>query len=347
MTTHVIEVAPSLIEVIEVGTVIDLVGSLGDTDSLPEGATHLYFTATRAVDAIGGVVDDASSASDRLWSAAKISTALADKAAVLHTHSAADLTGGADGQVLAWLSGAPAWTASPTLTTLYATSAVGIQNASPSVPFQIGTLDATSTALSMITAGRLRTNGLYLGTGTGLSLVVDSGTNPPDYCGFYANYDFRLVVAKTGRVGVNTRTPASQFHVVQSSSDTATPLEVTRLEAKTTGTAAVGFGARLLFMLENGAGTDKEAGAFDMVWANSAAGTEYGLARLMAGAAGSLAPIMQAGYDASGAIVQAFYGLSTPVPQPTVSGSRGGNAALASLLSALAAQGLISDSSTA
>lgn len=41
-----------------------------------------------------------------------------------------------------------------------------------------------------------------------------------------------------------------------------------------------------------------------------------------------------------------FYN-ATPVAKPTVSGSRGGNAALASLLTALASQGLVTDSSTA
>jgi hypothetical protein len=41
-----------------------------------------------------------------------------------------------------------------------------------------------------------------------------------------------------------------------------------------------------------------------------------------------------------------FYG-TAPVAKPTVTGSRAGNAALASLLTALASQGLITDSSTA
>lgn len=41
-----------------------------------------------------------------------------------------------------------------------------------------------------------------------------------------------------------------------------------------------------------------------------------------------------------------FYN-ATPIAKPTVSGSRGGNAALASLLTALATQGLLTDSSTA
>jgi hypothetical protein len=49
------------------------------------------------------------------------------------------------------------------------------------------------------------------------------------------------------------------------------------------------------------------------------------------------------GFDASDDI--GFFG-ATPIAQPTVTGSRGGNAALASLLTALADLGLIVDSST-
>lgn len=41
-----------------------------------------------------------------------------------------------------------------------------------------------------------------------------------------------------------------------------------------------------------------------------------------------------------------FYGAATPVVKPTVTGSRSANAALASLLTALASQGLLTDSST-
>lgn len=49
---------------------------------------------------------------------------------------------------------------------------------------------------------------------------------------------------------------------------------------------------------------------------------------------------------AMGSNTMGFYG-TTPVVKPTVTGSRGGNAALASLLTALAGQGLLTDSSTA
>ncbi len=53
-------------------------------------------------------------------------------------------------------------------------------------------------------------------------------------------------------------------------------------------------------------------------------------------------PISQA---ASGGLLHGFYG-TNPVAKPIVTGSRGGNAALASLLSALASQGLIANSTT-
>jgi hypothetical protein len=53
-------------------------------------------------------------------------------------------------------------------------------------------------------------------------------------------------------------------------------------------------------------------------------------------------PISQ---SASGGLRLGFYG-SNPVAKPTVTGSRGGNAALASLLTALASQGLITNSTT-
>ena len=51
-------------------------------------------------------------------------------------------------------------------------------------------------------------------------------------------------------------------------------------------------------------------------------------------------------YYASGSMRLGFFG-STPAAKPTVTGSRGGNAALASLLTALADLGLVSDSTSA
>lgn len=46
------------------------------------------------------------------------------------------------------------------------------------------------------------------------------------------------------------------------------------------------------------------------------------------------------------ATTQGFYG-TTPVAKPTVTGAKGANVALASLIAALVAQGLITDTTTA
>ena len=48
----------------------------------------------------------------------------------------------------------------------------------------------------------------------------------------------------------------------------------------------------------------------------------------------------------SGSDTLAFYGAATPVAKPTITGSKGGNVALASLLTHLAALGLVTDSTT-
>ena len=52
-------------------------------------------------------------------------------------------------------------------------------------------------------------------------------------------------------------------------------------------------------------------------------------------------------YTATGGVAQEAFFDKAPVAKPTVSGSRGANAALASLLTQLAALGLIVDSTVA
>lgn len=52
-------------------------------------------------------------------------------------------------------------------------------------------------------------------------------------------------------------------------------------------------------------------------------------------------------YTAAGGVAQEAFFDKAPVAKPAVTGSRGANAALASLLTQLAALGLITDSTTA
>lgn len=110
----------------------------------------------------------------------------------------------------------------------------------------------------------------------------------------------------------------------------------------------------------NGSSLDTESGGTDWFWSTfpnaDFTGTQNNYLRMEAGAA-ILHVTAEARFDATafGARVHTldgpgnkvgFYG-ATPVARQTVTGSRGGNAALASLITALANAGLIVDGSSA
>ena len=101
--------------------------------------------------------------------------------------------------------------------------------------------------------------------------------------------------------------------------------------------AGGGAGGEIVFTAGNGNGGQ---GGFCQLKASST-GTTPGFVRLSVGATNVFEVGGSAGANSIG-----FYG-TTPVTKPTVSGSRSGNAALASLLTALSGQGLLTDSTTA
>ncbi len=73
-----------------------------------------------------------------------------------------------------------------------------------------------------------------------------------------------------------------------------------------------------------------------------AIGTTYGMATLGT----DVGPVIQASADASTLLPTLAFFATALVPQQTISGSQGGNTALASLIAALAAYGLIIDTTT-
>lgn len=393
MTTHVIELAPDVIEVVEVGTLLDFSGGgsggPSTTDALPEGLSNLYYTAARADTRIQAAIVDDGTLTSQLFSAAEIISRLATKAPLSHSHAVADLVSGGSGGYLLYDDGStPAWSNSPTLAKL-------TLNAGEVSPNEI-LLSVTSTYGSA--TGYFTVTSYYATTILSLGSSTSSATfNTTAANGQPTTWDLRgtgnkglLIrqivtnVASAGDVKIeaNSARSASGSNWVlyvagqytgngtqdwlrivptinSASAGWQRGLYVT--PAYTAGNyrnaefvAIDGVSALvveddngLYWLLKNGAGAAIGAARLEAEWSNSAAGTERGLLKIVAGNAGTLLPIMQASYDSSGAIVQSFYGLSTPVPKPTVTGSRAGNAALASLLSALAAQGLITDSSTA
>jgi hypothetical protein len=86
--------------------------------------------------------------------------------------------------------------------------------------------------------------------------------------------------------------------------------------------------------------------AIDTNWANSTDASRAGRLQLWACDASGTDKEILRGESTGSAAALGFFG-APAVTKPTVSGSRGGNAALASLITALANVGLITDSSTA
>ncbi len=86
----------------------------------------------------------------------------------------------------------------------------------------------------------------------------------------------------------------------------------------------------------------------DTITVSSTPATNIGRIRLGAVSNNTLnSGIVIDGVGGSSSVALNFYNTATPVVRPTITGSRAGNAALASLLTALASQGLIIDSSGA
>lgn len=111
------------------------------------------------------------------------------------------------------------------------------------------------------------------------------------------------------------------------------------------GTPAAGHGSGFRFAAESATTTNRDQGRLRFAWTVATDASRTARGTLSASdSAGERDCIM---WEASGsAAMVGFFG-TAPIVKPTVTGSRGGNAALADLLTELAALGLIIDSSSA
>jgi len=71
-----------------------------DTDELTEGTSNLYFTTARAITAVGGLINDAGTDTDDLWSANKITNHLDDNVGTGGTVGIQQTLGSSDGDKL-------------------------------------------------------------------------------------------------------------------------------------------------------------------------------------------------------------------------------------------------------
>ena len=125
---------------------------------------------------------------------------------------------------------------------------------------------------------------------------------------------------------------------------TATINSSLNLVHNSTATPAAGFGSRLGFQAKSSTTNSQAVAAVDGVWRDAIHATQTGALELGAYYVGSLQQGLRIDANAAG-VRLGFYNVAA-VARQTVTGSRGGNAALASLLTALANLGLIIDSTT-
>ena len=140
---------------------------------------------------------------------------------------------------------------------------------------------------------------------------------------------------------------------------TANEPDALLLQHRTSGVPTTSFGSVLRMQADNSANTVTDQLKIAAGWSSAAAGSENSLAIFSVLRAG--VPVETLRLNPNGIAGRAqfagdlfhfnplgsvgFYGVG-PVTRPTVTGSKGANAALTSLLTALASQGLIIDSSS-
>lgn len=114
---------------------------------------------------------------------------------------------------------------------------------------------------------------------------------------------------------------------------------------RTSGTPAVGIGAGVLMQVQTSTTADTDAALISAIWTDVTHASRKARLAFTPIDSGGGREALRLEADGSAARV-GFFG-ATAVVKPTVTGSRGGNAALASLLTALANLGILTDSSSA
>lgn len=144
-------------------------------------------------------------------------------------------------------------------------------------------------------------------------------------------------------------TDAGLMRVLYEDAGTNTNVNLLQLRRRTTGTGANGLGADILFQLESNTTADRTAAQITAIWTDATDTSRNADLRFYAydgnGATTNAREGFRIGSTAANVAGIGYFGTAV-VAKQTVTGAKGGNAALTSLLTALAAYGLITDSST-
>lgn len=182
---------------------------------------------------------------------------------------------------------------------------------------QIGISNGTPTAVLDLPASTTSRSSLRIRSGT-------APTSPND-----------------GDVWKNT----DEFVMFASGSNTNTVLNVLRLRRNTSGTPAAGYGSALNFQLKSSTTAGRDAGRLTYEWVTATDASRASRVKLTAYSTTTEQEAIRIDGD-SGGVKLGFYA-ATAVAKQSVTGSRGGNAALADLLTKLANLGLITDGTSA
>lgn len=145
-----------------------------------------------------------------------------------------------------------------------------------------------------------------------------------------------------GQVGIGI-VPSAPIHAVANDAATNTVTNVAILGHNSSGTPTTGFGTGLKWQGESSTTADTEMARIRTEWATATHASRA--ARMVFEVYDTAArEFLSAEADGTQALIGVFG--ATPIAKPTVTGSRGGNAALASLLTALADLGWLTDSSS-
>jgi hypothetical protein len=155
--------------------------------------------------------------------------------------------------------------------------------------------------------------------------------------------DFSIYNVTAGR-SVFQITPALQTYYQCYDAATNTVVDVTIIDHNSSGTPAANFGTGLLLRGESDSVESREMGRLRTLWVTATDGSRK--ARSV-WSAWDTAERDCIAVEASGSASKVGFQGTNPIVKPTVSGSRAANAALASLLTALANYGLITDSTSA
>lgn len=145
-------------------------------------------------------------------------------------------------------------------------------------------------------------------------------------------------------IGDDLFAPSARLHIRESDAGTNATVNVLVIEHESSGTPVASFGTGLAFTGKSSATSARNMGRIRAAWTTATDASRKARITLSAYDTAERDALM---IEADGSNpMLGFFG-TAPIAKPSVTGSRGGNAALADLLTKLASLGLITDSTSA